>query len=122
MIKFKIDVKSGIIHVNSVTVVKATDDAIYLFADCKSKYPSLGWIAENNDDNFGIALCADQETLRTVPGKSKDQWTEIWIRGLKGRWVMMADIGSYSVGISLINLTHKKPCPELDWFSSEYVA
>lgn len=118
--KFKIDVKQGIIHINSVTVVKATADVIYLSIDCRAKYPELCWCAKDDSSkpglvDMGVALNANEDTLYIEPNKSKDDHTHVWVQGLKGDWVIMAEAGRYTVGVVLVNITNKKYHPELDW-------
>ena len=108
----KIVVKQGIIHINSVSVLQASDTGIYLSADCKQKYPELLCLSDRS-----VMIGANERTLN-VHDRSFSP-TEIIVEDLEGKWCMVCEIGRYSVEILLVKLAEEGTLDHLHWRDDE---
>lgn len=98
-----IGVVQGVIHVNSVQVVRATSDVIHLNVDTRHKYPEFRGEA-SHEDVFRFYLGASERTLGVKEPKRSQQETEINIAGLDVEaWQSFAKIdGRYTLSIVLV--------------------
>ncbi|MDE1834522.1 MAG: hypothetical protein KGH64_04245 [Candidatus Micrarchaeota archaeon] len=67
----KFEVEQGVIHVNSISVVLQSAEAIVLHVDCKHKYIEGGCGLDCGEDTFGLTVYATERT----PGLPKDAHT-----------------------------------------------
>lgn len=91
--KFKIKLEQGIIKVNSVIVLQATESVVWLSADCEQKYPDADWgsscLLTAGDDTLGITDPKAYGTIIEAEGLDEDD----------GWRMVSANAGRYNVDI-----------------------
>lgn len=93
---FTIQVQQGIIHVNTISILRCTSDLIVLFIDTKQKYIDYSHPFEG----YGLDLCGNRDHTLNV-----EDWdlhpTKVRLDGLDDGWKTISNRARYGAKLIL---------------------